>query len=74
MEICYLHSGSDETDKKCCNLHGIRDVARQIPDLEAIMKIYKSDNPYHYGGRNNNNRICRVIGNQPKKRFYSKTK
>ena len=73
MGICYLHSGRDETCKKCCNLHGIREVARQIYYLEAIMKIYKSDNPYHYGGLRNNNRIWRLIGNQRKWRFLSKT-
>ena len=41
MGICYLHSGSDKPDKKCRNLHGIRDVVRQIPHLEAILEIYK---------------------------------
>ena len=66
MGICYLHSGSDKTDKKCCNLHGIRDVVRQIPYLEAILRIYKSVNPYCYGGMRNNWRNARAIGNHRK--------
>ena len=66
MGICYLHSGSDKTDKKCCNLHGIRDVVRQIHCLEAILRIYKSVNPYHYGGHYNNRRNRRYIVKQPK--------
>ena len=73
MGICYLHSGSDKTDKKCCNLHWIRDVVRQIPYLEAILRIYKSVNPYHYGGHYNNNRIWRDVVKQPKLRFLTKT-
>ena len=62
MGICYLHSGSDKTDKKCCNLHGIRDVVRQIPYLEAILRIYKSDHSYHYGGHYKKGRVWRGIG------------